>query len=437
MQAKPIILALFICFISWSAIAQNKFTGGDAGILHQLNQSLTQSIVFDGFSPPVASRIYAYCNVAAYESLRVGDASKTSLVNQLNFFEKLDDREFEKGLDHRVVMVECFRLTAKNLVYRFFFVDSTCQQLLKALKSETDAKVYTRSIGAAEKLHALIEKRIIGDNYARTRDMPKYTPSEKEGHWQPTSPTYGDALEPYWQTIKPWTLDSFLQFKITGPPAFSAEKGSAFYNGAKDVYDAVNKLTAEQKELCVFWDCNPQKTNFKGHLMYKTRQLTPAGHWMGITRYACLQNKTDLLTTAKIYALVTIAMADGFILAWTEKFKNDNIRPESYIQKYIDGNWRPLLETPLFPEHPSAHSTISGAAGAVLDKFFDDNTSFMDSTEIEVGSKPRFFHSFSEAASEAAISRFYAGIHYKVACDQGLILGRELGQNVLERIKLN
>jgi hypothetical protein len=433
---KTIVLFLFVFLAVGQVYPQSASDANDAQLLHTLNESLTKAVVFDGFSPPVASRIYAYCNIAAYEALRVGEKDKKSLINQLNSFDKLEDDKFEKGLDHRVVMVESFRLTAKDIVYRFFFVDSVSQHLLKTLSNKVDPKVYAKSIEAAEQLHAVIQKRIKSDNYAKTRDMPKYTPVDKDGHWQPTYPTYGDALEPYWKLIKPFTLDSLTQFEVTDPPPFSKEKGSAFYNNALEVYEAVNNLTPEQKEFCFFWDCNPQKTNYNGHIMYKTRQLTPGGHWVGITRYACLQNNTDLFTSAKIYALVTIAIVDGFINIWSEKFRTDNVRPETYIQENIDANWRPLLETPLFPEHPSAHSTISAAAGTVLDKFFDDNTAFMDSTEVPFGLKPRYFHSFHEAANEAANSRVYGGIHYRLASNEGLKLGRALGNNVLKKIKL-
>ena len=431
-----ILLSFLALFFVSSVQAQVLAAGNDAELLHTLNQSLTEAVVFDGFSPPVASRIYAYCSITAYESLRVGDTSKPSLVNQLKGFEKLNDKKFKTGIDHRVVMIESFRLVAKDLVYRFFFVDSVSQRLLKEMSAVVNPKVYAESIKAGEELHSLIEKRIKNDNYAKTRDMPKFTPSDKPGHWKPTSPTFGDALEPYWYMIKPFNLDSLTQFKVANPPPFSKEKGSVFYNMAKEVYDTVMQMTPERREIAFFWDCNPQKTNIKGHLMYKTRQLTPPGHWMGITRYACQQKHQNLFSTAKIYALVCVAMADGFINIWSEKFRTDNIRPETYIQENIDPDFRPLLETPLFPEHPSAHSVISSAAGAILDNFFGDDVSFVDSTEITFGLKPRSFHSFSQAGKEAAMSRMYGGIHYKFACEEGNKLGAEIGAFVLERIKL-
>ncbi|MCG7859758.1 vanadium-dependent haloperoxidase, partial [Flavihumibacter sediminis] len=106
-------------------------------------------------------------------------------------------------------------------------------------------------------------------------------------------------------------------------------------------------------------------------------------------------------------------------------------RPETYINSHIDESWRPMLQTPPFPEYPSGHSVVSGAAATVLTKLYGDNFSFVDDTERPYGLPDRTFPSFHKASEEAAISRLYGGIHYRPAIENGLEQGRKVGQQVV------
>jgi hypothetical protein len=112
------------------------------------------------------------------------------------------------------------------------------------------------------------------------------------------------------------------------------------------------------------------------------------------------------------------------------------IRPESYINQYIDAEWVPLIQTPPFPEHSSGHSTISAAAATALTFAFGDNISFTDSTEVEFGIEPRTFKSFNQAADEVGMSRLFGGIHYRTGNVAGLKNGREIGKYICEKLKL-
>ncbi|MCB0574647.1 MAG: vanadium-dependent haloperoxidase, partial [Saprospiraceae bacterium] len=111
------------------------------------------------------------------------------------------------------------------------------------------------------------------------------------------------------------------------------------------------------------------------------------------------------------------------------------IRPESYINQYIDPEWAPLIQTPPFPEHTSAHSTISAAAATVLTNLYGDNFAFSDSTEMEFGIPPRDFNSFLEAADQVAMSRQYGGIHYPWGNEAGILNGKQVGQYVFDHVK--
>ena len=131
-----------------------------------------------------------------------------------------------------------------------------------------------------------------------------------------------------------------------------------------------------------------------------------------------------------------MALADGFISCWEEKYNSELIRPETLINRYIDENWTPVLQTPPFPEYPSGHSVVSGAASVVLTRLFGDNFAYDDDTEVRYGLPVRSFTSFNQAAEEAALSRLYGGIHYRAAIDKGLLQGRKLGQHVVQHFNI-
>lgn len=94
----------------------------------------------------------------------------------------------------------------------------------------------------------------------------------------------------------------------------------------------------------------------------------------------------------------------------------------------------PLLQTPPFPEYTSGHSVLSTASAIVLENIFGENFSYADSTEVEFGIPVRHFTSFMQAAEEAAISRFYGGIHYMPAIVNGLEEGRKIGNYMIKKI---
>jgi hypothetical protein len=138
--------------------------------------------------------------------------------------------------------------------------------------------------------------------------------------------------------------------------------------------------------------------------------------------------------SAEAYVRVSLSLVDGFISCWDEKYRSKLVRPETYINKYIDENWLPVLQTPPFPEYTSGHSVISSSASVALTKLFGDNYAFTDSTETEFGMPPRSFQSFYQAAEEAGISRMYGGIHYRPAVEQGSKQGKLLGELIATKV---
>jgi hypothetical protein len=273
------------------------------------------------------------------------------------------------------------------------------------------------------------------DNFLQSRGMPKYSVSSLKGRWIPTPPAYMDGVEPNWGTLRPFVLDSASQFRPKPPLPFDMSAGSAFHKQVMEVYDVRKNLTDEQRAIAGFWDCNPYVMNVRGHTMYATKKITPGGHWMGIVAIASRKSGANLAQSAEAYARTAVALADGFISSWDEKYRSALVRPESAINEFIDESWEPMLQTPPFPEYTSGHSVISTAAAHVLTDLYGDSFAFTDSTEVAFGLPVRSFASFEQAAAEAAISRLYGGIHYRMAIEEGVIQGRRVGELVVRRVK--
>ncbi|MBD0293787.1 MAG: vanadium-dependent haloperoxidase, partial [Flavisolibacter sp.] len=307
--------------------------------------------------------------------------------------------------------------------------------LLEFKKTGMPEAVFQNSVSFGQKMAAHILAWASKDNYKETRSYPKYSVSDDEATWKPTPPSYMRAVEPHWNKIRTFLIDSAQQFKPLRAVPFSTDKNSSFYKEAAAVHDIGLKLTPEQKDIANFWDCNPFKMNVKGHVMFATKKISPGGHWINITRLACKKANADVAQSAEAYACVSITLADGFISCWDEKYRSNVIRPETYINQYIDADWVPLLQTPPFPEYTSGHSVISTASALMLTKLFSENFSFSDSTEIEFGLPVRHFKSFRMAAEEAAISRFYGGIHYMPSINNGIEEGNKIGNFITQRLR--
>jgi hypothetical protein len=192
----------------------------------------------------------------------------------------------------------------------------------------------------------------------------------------------------------------------------------------------------EEKILVAnFWDCNPFKVSYSGHMAMGLKKISPGGHWMGITGIASQKDGLDWKETLYIHALVAMTLHDSFISCWEEKYDSDRIRPETAINKVLDQRWRPLLQTPPFPEYTSGHSVISRASAIVLTDYFGEDFDFIDTSEIYFGLPPRSFDSFLQAAEEAAISRLYGGIHFRDAIEEGVVQGERIGKYILGKVK--
>jgi hypothetical protein len=417
-----IVVILFSC-------KQNKHeqTVDVNNLEHQCVHRLSDVIVYDIFSPPVASRIYAYSNLAYYEALRFQDSS-SSLAAKLKFFDPIPQPEKTRKYDFSLAAVESFFKVAKALIFSKDSLVVTENKILNAFKNSVNDDEYHNSVQLGDTIAATILKRAANDNYNITRGMPKYNVFKEPGKWEQTPPDYADAVEPYWRLIKPFLLDSAGQYKAAPPPVYSLDKNSQYYKELMDVYTISKNTDPSVDTIAHYWDDNPFVTTHAGHLMFGTKKTTPGGHWMGIVLILCRDAKFDPVKTARTYALAASSIFDGFITCWDEKYRSRMVRPITVIREKIDPTWNSKLQTPSFPEYISAHSVVTGAVSTVLEKIFGTNTPFHDTTEMEYLGLQRSFTSIHDAADEAALSRLYGGIHYRSAIEEGKKQGRVLGK---------
>lgn len=432
------VFCMILLFGPFSSCKENityQSTLHDPEIYQQSMKRLTDVIVYDIFSPPIASRIYAYANMAGFEVLAQSNPDTLlSLAGQVNDFSAPPAPT--EGIHPNLASVHAFLTVGKALIFSEDRIDEFREDLYDRLDAEgLPSDVKKRSLAYGEQVARHVLEWADKDNYKQTRTFPKYTVSTEPFKWKPTPPDYMDGIEPHWSKIRTMVIDSSGQFKPRPPLPISMDAQSPFYRELMEVYEVGKNLNDEQTNIAKFWDCNPYVSHHRGHAMFATKKITPGGHWMGIAAIASRKTGADFETTVEAFTRTSMALFDGFISCWDEKWRSIVIRPETLINQYIDEEWVPLLQTPPFPEYTSGHSVISRAAAVTLTDFFGDHFSYEDTTEMEFGLPARSFTSFLQASEEAAISRLYGGIHYKMAIESGIEQGHQLGEFVVAKLR--
>ncbi|MEO6653737.1 MAG: vanadium-dependent haloperoxidase [Ilumatobacteraceae bacterium] len=380
-----------------------------------------------GFTPPVASRAFGYSGVTLYEALVPGLPEHRSLAGLLTDLPPTPAAGRNLVYDWPTVANAALAHIARQL---FPTAPAAMSGEIDALET---AVVSHRSrvvapgvmLRSARRGGAVADAvfdwaRTDGGHDAQLRNFPaNYVAPTGDGLWRPTPPTFQPALQPTWGTNRPFALAPD-RFHDPGPPTpYSADPGSQCYADALEVYDTVNQLTAEQRAIALFWSDDPGITD------------TPPGHSLSILTQVLRINAATLDAAAEAYAKVGIAVADAFIACWDTKYRYNLLRPITYINDHIDDSFGPEmpLRTPPFPEYTSGHSVQAAATATVLTDLLGMVT-FTDDTHHERGLPARTFHSFEHAATEAAVSRLYGGIHYRPAIEHGLAQGQHIGDHI-------
>jgi hypothetical protein len=269
-----------------------------------------------------------------------------------------------------------------------------------------------------------------------TRGAP-YTPVNAPGRWRPhpnpeppnppikdpkAAPGMAASTLPGWGNVTPFTLLSASQYWSPGPPALTSAQYARDFNEVKSIGGQVSTVrTSEQNEIARFW--------FEG-----------PGSWYRVARAASEARGLDPWDSARALAGVSLAMADGYIAGFKIRYVYDFWRPVTAIREaaedgndatVADPNWNSNQNTPAVSDYPSTQSIFSAAAAVVLASFLgSDQVAFTITSGPPFANIKRSYTSLSQAARESADSRIYAGIHFRTACEDGLVLGRKIGQRV-------
>ncbi|MBC7535887.1 MAG: vanadium-dependent haloperoxidase [Ferruginibacter sp.] len=398
--------------------------------------SLSAVMIHDVVNPPAASRFYSYALLGAYEIVAQNDTSLPRLSAIIKSYTAINIKVPAAKYNYRIAAVYCILETGKRMLPSGYMLQAEEEKFIQTLKrNKISLSIIDSSIAVAVQMAENILTYAQTDGYGKLSAKLRYTPSKGDQYWYPTPPAYIEAVEPNWKTIRPMLIDSCNQFTPVPAVAFCKDSASTFYKMAAEVYDISKKLTPLQLHIASFWDCNPFVVNTSGHMAIGYKKISPGGHWMNITGIVGLKAGLDFNSVILLHTMISITLMDAFISCWDEKYRSNRIRPQTFINKYIDLKWQPLLQTPPFPEYTSGHSVLSTAAAEVLTYFMGDGFTYTDNSEDFFDIKPRSFTSFRQAAAEAAASRIYGGIHFRDAIENGVAQGLAIGDYEVKKIK--
>ena len=241
--------------------------------------------------------------------------------------------------------------------------------------------------------------------------LVKYMPGNKAGDYRPTPPDFTPAFFAHWGNVRPFVLKSSAQYRPAAPLAPSSASARADIDEVRTIGGEKSAArTAEQSEISRFW-----------------YESSPQG-WNRITRVVAEERKLDEWKSARLFALVNFAIADGYIGSFEAKYHYNYWRPATAIRETVDVTWLSDLPTPPLPDYPSGHAVAGASAAAVMARFFGtDMVSFSTTSGAPYPGITRKFWSFSEAARENGASRIIAGIHFSNAVQAGYVQGDRIG----------
>jgi len=401
--------------VNSSSINRSNFTTHRSGNpVTDWNTTLLDAVRTASSAPPLASRNMAMVHAAIYDSVNSISKKYSPYRVSIDAPAGASEEAATAAAAHRT-LVGLYPAQAGKF-------DAALQSSLAKIP---DGKAKQDGIALGQQV---ADQIISSRNTDGITKVVQYTPKTDLGSWTPTPPALAAALAPQWPQVTPFAMTSGSQFRPPGPPALEGAKYAEEVNYVKEIgkSDSLTR-TPDQTAIAKFWG------NGAG-------TFTPPGHWNQIAQNASALGGKSLEDSARLFALLNMALADAAISCWDAKYEYNLWRPVTAIRQAdtdnnpnttADPQWQPLLTTPPFPEYMSGHSTFSGAADAVMSSVFGSDFGFADRGDQSVNSL-RTYENFSQAADESGMSRIFGGIHFMSANVDGLSSGRNLGNYVVE-----
>ena len=309
-----------------------------------------------------------------------------------------------------------------------------------ALQAISDGPAKSAGVGAGQAAAADVAQQRSADGVTATftwQDQ-NYPQGTRPGEWRftpqgPGEPDVNFAFAPSWGTVKPFILRNSNQFNPAKPYGLTSKKYAADVNEVRSLGALTGSTrTPDQTQIALFW---------VGSSPYQ---------WNNIARNLLTDNRLDAVATAKLFAVMNMAMADGYISSFATKYRYDFWRPVTAIRLAdTDGNpattadpgWYPLVSTPPIPDYDSAHAVEGAAAATVLEGFLGRRGSDFSVCSLTLTDPAqqcggtaevlRHFGSPTQAAAENGLSRIYIGFHFRNAVDKGIEHGTSIGRYAL------
>jgi hypothetical protein len=382
-----------------------------------------------GYRPPISARMFAYVALGAYEAALPALPDHISMETYLKGYQKTEFPDAAQPFS----MAASLNATYAQLLRQFFpTANTTLLNKVEALEARFNQQLlanhsttFENSVKFGKTVAENVWNYSVSDTFGNNGFLfnydRNYHPPQCKGCWQPTAPLYMPALAPGWARVRTFIVP--LNAVNWSPPIpYSETPGSAYYTQAMEVYSVSQPLSKENKWIAEFWS-----DDLEGFT------ITPAGRWISIVNQVIEKAQPDISTTLETYLKASMGLCDVAVHCWAIKYRYNIERPQEYIRRVIDPNWSPLHGNPSFPAYPSGHACFGAAVAMVLADVFGDQFTLEDKTHQnrpEFDSAPRTFYSFSDMARENALSRIVGGVHYRMDCEEGLRLGRIIGQKV-------
>lgn len=356
--------------------------------------------------PPAASRAYALVAVA------MEDAAVASAQWKQAYKRKAPSREPLAGAaDEPSYPSEHAAMAgAASRVLGYAFPRQPVQRLERDAEEAARSRVvagvsYPSDARAGLRLGRQVAARVIAQakRDGSSRRWNGKRPPHSPRYWDPPPGSVGRPVQPLAGSWRTWVMSSGRQFRPPPPPPFGS---AGFRAQAREVVQAKKRLTPPQRRAARFW-AGGEGTSL------------PPGIWNQVLIRYLRGRPMSAARSARVLAMLNVAMADAGVAAWDAKYAYWYPRPENGVRdSRVDPDFKPLLQTPLFPAYVSGHATYSAAAGEVLAHLF-----------------PGDARVWRARGREAANSRVWGGIHWPVDGEHGALMGRKIGGLVISRAK--
>ncbi len=420
MKTTFVFAALLSIILLPAGCKETQGINAPTGLEHHSNQIIVDwnTAIFEALSGPAADHTLLVSRIGAMTHIAIHDALNAIVPR----YQTYAFHEKNKQADPIAAAASAaYQVLVLSVPAQKTMLDA---RLAASLAKVPEGKSKTEGIELGKKSAAAILALRQNDGALQDPISPLAPSTGQPGLYQ-TVPPFPFIFAPFWATMRPFSLEKADQFRIEPMPTLSSQKYTDDFNEVKRMGQKNSAArSAEQAATAKFW--------------YEYSEIG----WNRVTRVAAADKKLELLASARLFALVNMALADAYTAGWDSKVHYNFWRPYTAIRTAeIDNNpntvadleWEPAEITPPIQDYPSTHSALGNAAATVLAGVLGDQTKFtIGSATANPADATRTFYRFSEAANQNAESRVLGGLHFRFSCVKGQELGTKIGKWTLD-----